>query len=265
MRIVQVGSGIYEGALAEMGALAAVCGAGTDSANSYDTLAGALESEKFDGVAAAPACAAADIMAAIRAKKHVLVENPAYGPGEWADMAEAAGKNRTILARGNPDRFNPALCALKDSRYGNITSMEFSGWGADGMVSCMDIACWLSGAAPNVVFARGGDHMTVMLGYDDKTAVISGRTGARRAGMVSGDAAVSADLGTREITTERDGRTEVRTGGSGDPLLLEMRGFADAMDGKKSHVAGPQEAADAAEAARAALLSSQKGIPVYLG
>lgn len=271
MRILQMGSS-YEKILAEMGALAAVCGTENTPAPNYPTPAEALESERFDGVAAGPLCTSAEIIPMLEAKKHVFAENPAYLHADWTDMTDTARKNRVILACSYPDRFNPALNTIRDciknKTYGDLVTMQFWRGGAGRMmedvsIHCMDAAFWLSGMTPHVVFARGTDnHATVMAGYDNNiTTVISCSRAAISRVSATLNVTVSADLLSQE--TEADGR-QISGGKWRDPRLLEMQGFADAINGKKSHIACPQEAADTARAARAALLSSQKGIPVYL-
>ena len=49
-----------------------------------------------------------------------------------------------------------------------------------------------------------------------------------------------------------------------EPLLREIQSFVGAIEGKNEHIVKPQEAVNVTKIAEAALLSSQKGIPIYL-
>jgi UDP-N-acetylglucosamine 3-dehydrogenase len=49
-----------------------------------------------------------------------------------------------------------------------------------------------------------------------------------------------------------------------EPLLLEIKSFLEAIEGKNELVVKSQEAVNVTKIAEAALLSSQKGIPIYL-
>jgi UDP-N-acetylglucosamine 3-dehydrogenase len=47
-------------------------------------------------------------------------------------------------------------------------------------------------------------------------------------------------------------------------LLLEIQNFLDAVDGRNEILVNPQHAVNVTKVAEAALLSSQKGTPIYL-
>ena len=49
-----------------------------------------------------------------------------------------------------------------------------------------------------------------------------------------------------------------------EPLLLEIRNFLDAIESKNELIVKPEHAVNVTRIAEAALLSSQKGIPIYL-
>ena len=47
-------------------------------------------------------------------------------------------------------------------------------------------------------------------------------------------------------------------------MSLEIRNFLDAIDGKNELVVKPEQAVNVTKIAEAALLSSQRGTPIYL-
>ena len=49
-----------------------------------------------------------------------------------------------------------------------------------------------------------------------------------------------------------------------EPLLLEIQNFLDAIDWRNELLVKPEHAVNVTKVAEAALLSSQKGIPIYL-
>jgi UDP-N-acetylglucosamine 3-dehydrogenase len=63
---------------------------------------------------------------------------------------------------------------------------------------------------------------------------------------------------------ERKEETEIPRNEKQEPLLLEIQNFIEAIEGKKELVVGSQQAVNVTKIAEAALLSSQKGVPIYL-
>ncbi|RNJ78243.1 MAG: gfo/Idh/MocA family oxidoreductase [Nitrosopumilus sp. H13] len=287
--------------LSEMGALAAVCDpagaqyASKYSVSHYDTPAEALKSEKFDGaIIATPTATHAEIATMmLEAKKHVLVEKPmTYSSADGARLAETARRNKVILTCGYLERFNPALGIIKDyirnKTYGDLVMMEFHrenrmplhikdvGIIYDTSVHDIETANWLFGSTPQMVFASSGrirheheDHATIMLGYQDSRVAVSSSNWitpnrVRRLSVVLTEAIISTDFITQKTTIEKDGESETPDNEWREPLLLEIQGFIDAINGKKSDIVSPQEAVNVTKIAEAALLSGQKGIPVYL-
>jgi len=49
-----------------------------------------------------------------------------------------------------------------------------------------------------------------------------------------------------------------------EPLSLEIKNFLDAIDGKDDLLVKPEQAVNVTKIAEAALLSSQRGTPIYL-
>ena len=129
---------------------------------------------------------------------------------------------------------------------------------------------------PIVVFARAGkikheyeDFASVMLGYkDNKVAIISSNwltpKKNRPFSAVCTDAVITADFISQEIKIEKDEETEIPRNEKQEPLLLEIQNFLGAIEGKNELIVKSQEAVNVTKIAEAALLSSQKGIPIYL-
>jgi len=63
---------------------------------------------------------------------------------------------------------------------------------------------------------------------------------------------------------ERKEEPEIVHNEKQEPLLLEIQSFLGAIEGKNSIVVKAQQAVNVTKIAEAALLSSQKGIPIYL-
>lgn len=289
--------------LSEMGELHAICDSDGEAGGAfasrygveyYKTPEDALHSDFDAAVIATPTAthhAIASMM--IRAKKHVLVEKPmTYGSAEGQELADMAAKNRVVLTCGYLERFNPALGVIRriirDGTYGGLVMMEFHrenrmplhikdvGIIYDTSVHDIETANWLFGSTPGMVFARSGrirheheDHATIMLGYGgERTAISSSNwvtpNRVRRLSVVLTEAVISTDFITQKTVVERDGGSFPLEGRWQEPLLLEMRGFVDAIEGRDADIVSPREAVNVTRIAEAALLSGRKGIPVYL-
>jgi len=229
----------------------------------------------------------------IEAKKHVFVEKPmTYLSEDGEKLVEEAKKNKVVLTSGYIERFNPAVARvkefLKSKEYGELIRLEFYrehrmpshikdvGIIYDTSVHDIDTAMWLFDETPELVFAKSGsinheheNFATIMLGFkDDKIATISSNwitpTRVRNFNAVCTDGRIFSDFITQEI------RVETETGSSSpkepkvEPLSLEIRNFLDSIEGKAELVVKPEQAVNVTRVAEAALLSSQKGIPIYL-
>jgi UDP-N-acetylglucosamine 3-dehydrogenase len=129
---------------------------------------------------------------------------------------------------------------------------------------------------PQVVFARAGrikheheDFASIMLGYkNDKVAIISSNwitpKRVRKFNAVCTDAIISSDFITQEIIVEKSENSETIQNEKQEPLLLEIQSFLGAIEGKNELIVKSQQAVNVTKIAEAALLSSQKGIPIYL-
>jgi len=108
-----------------------------------------------------------------------------------------------------------------------------------------------------------------MLGYkNNKTAMIFSNwitpKKIRTFSAVCTEAVIISDYITQEIKIEKKDETEVPRNEKKEPLLLEIESFIDAIQGKNNLIVLPQQAVNVTKIAEAALLSSQRGVPIYL-
>ena len=290
--------------LSQLGVLVAVCDADSQkskeygkkySVNHYTSLDELLSTEEFDGafVVTPTSTHTAITQKLLEAKKHVFVEKPmTYKSEDGQNLAKIAEKNKVILTCGYIERFNPAVDVVKkmvrEGKYGDLVMLEFHrenrmplhikdvGIIYDTSVHDIDTANWLFDEMPQVVFARAGkikheheDFTSIMLGYkNDKVAIITSNwitpKKLRKFNAVCTDAIISSDFITQEIIIEKDENSETIQNKKQEPLLLEIQSFLGAIEGKNDLVVKSQEAVNVTKIAEAALLSSQKGIPIYL-
>ncbi len=290
--------------LSQLGVLCAVCDSDQArckeygeqySVNYYQSLDEMIKNEEFDAaIVVTPTSTHTKIATKlIEAKKHVFVEKPlTYDSAEGEKLKELADKNKIILTCGYIERFNPVVDTVKsyvkDQKYGQLVMLEFHrenrmpphlkdvGIIYDTSVHDIDTANWLFDEMPNVVFARAGtinhqyeDFASIMLGYNDnKTAIISSNwitpKRVRTFSAVCTDAVIVSDFISQEIKVERKEETEIPRNEQKEPLLLEIQNFIGAIEGKNEPLVKPQEALNVTKIAEAALLSSQKGVPIYL-
>jgi len=290
--------------LSQLGKLSAVCDINPQkskeygekySVNHYESLDDLLISEEFDGaIIATPTSTHMEIATKLlEAKKHVFVEKPmTYKSEDGEKLVKLAEKNKVILTCGYIERFNPAVHVVKEfareKKFGDLLMLEFHrenrmplhikdvGIIYDTAVHDIDTANWLFDDMPHVIFARAGkikheheDFASIMLGYkDDKIAVISSNwitpKKVRTFSAVCTDAIISSDFITQKIVVEKSDEPETIQNEKQEPLLLEIQSFLGAIDGKNELVVKSREAVNVTKIAEAALLSSQKGIPIYL-
>ena len=290
--------------LSELGVLIAVCDADSQKSkeygekyavNHYETLDELLASEEFDGAfIVTPTSTHTEIAKKLlEAKKHVFVEKPmTYKSEDGERLAKLAEKNKVILTCGYIERFNPAVDVVKkivkEKKFGELVMLEFHrenrmplhikdvGIIYDTSVHDIDTANWLFDDMPHVVFARAGrikheheDFASIMLGYkNDKVAIISSNwitpKRVRKFNAVCTDAIISSDFITQEIIVEKSDESETIQSEKQEPLSLEIQSFLGAIEGKNDLIVKSQQAVNVTKIAEAALLSSQKGIPIYL-
>ena len=290
--------------LSQLGVLSAVCDTDSQkskeygekySVNHYESFDVLLSSEEFDGAfVVTPTSTHTEIATKLlEAKKHVFVEKPmTYKSEDGEKLAKLAEKNKVVLTCGYIERFNPAVDVVKkfvkEKKYGDLVMLEFHrenrmplhikdvGIIYDTSVHDIDTANWLFDDMPHVVFARAGkikheheDFASIMLGYkNDKVAIISSNwitpKKVRKFNAVCTDAIISSDFITQEIIVEKSDESETIQNEKQEPLLLEIQSFLGAIEGKNEQVVTSEEAVNVTKIAEAALLSSQKGIPIYL-
>ncbi len=290
--------------LSELGVLVAICDVNPDkskeygekySVNNYESLDELLRSEEFDGAfVVTPTSTHTQIaMKLLEARKHVFVEKPmTYKSEDGGKLAKLAEKNKVILTCGYIERFNPAVDIVKkivnEKKYGDLVMLEFHrenrmplhikdvGIIYDTSVHDIDTANWLFNDMPQVVFARAGkikheheDFASIMLGYkNNKVAIISSNwitpKKVRKFSAVCTEAIISSDFITQEIIVEKDEETQNIKNEKEEPLMREIQNFLDAIRDKTKQVVKSQEAVNVTKIAEAALLSSQKGTPIYL-
>ena len=290
--------------LSEFGVLSAVCDANSEraeefgkkySVNFYDSFESLLEQEEFDAaLVCTPTFTHSDITTRlIENKKHVFVEKPmTYLSEDGQNLIALAKRNNVILTCGYIERFNPAVASVKDflksKKYGDLIRLEFYrehrmpqhikdvGVIYDTSVHDIDTAMWLFDETPEIVFAIAGkinheheDFATITLGFkDNKTATISSNwitpIRVRNFNAVCTEARIFSDFITQEIRIETDNGTENPKNEKAEPLSLEIKNFIDAIEGKNDLVVKPEQAVNVTKVAEAALLSSQRGTPIYL-
>ena len=290
--------------LSEFGVLSAICDTNSQcaeefgkkySVNFYNSFENLLEKEKFDAaLVCTPTFTHSDITTRlIENKKHVFVEKPmTYLSEDGQNLIDAAKRNNVILTCGYIERFNPAVASVKDfiksQKYGDLIRLEFYrehrmpqhikdvGVIYDTSVHDIDTAMWLFDETPEVVYAIAGkinheheDFATIMLGFkDNKTATISSNwitpIRVRNFNAVCTEARIFSDFITQEIRIETDNGTENPKNEKAEPLSLEIKNFLDSIEGKNDLLVKPEQAVNVTKIAEAALLSSQKGTPIYL-
>jgi UDP-N-acetylglucosamine 3-dehydrogenase len=254
-----------------------------------------LDSEEIDAVfVCTPTITHFDIATKIiQRKKSVFVEKPmTYKSDEGLRLSELAKKNDVILTCGYIERFNPAVETVKEfvksKKYGELIMLEFHrenrmplhikdvGIIYDTSVHDIDTAMWLFDDTPQVVFARSGkirhdheDFATIMLGFkDNKVAVISSNwitpSRVRHFNAVCTDGIISGDFVTQEVKIEKDQGSEIPRKEKQEPLTVEIKAFLDSVKSKTIPRVRAEEAVNVTKIAEAALLSSQKGVPIYL-
>jgi UDP-N-acetylglucosamine 3-dehydrogenase len=290
--------------LSQFGVLAAVCDSDQNRAKEtgqkygvshYTSVDEMLKDRNIDGVfVCTPTATHFEIAKKIiQQKKSVFVEKPmTYKSEEGTQLLELAKKNDVLLTCGYIERFNPAVEGVKDfvksKKYGELIMLEFHrenrmplhikdvGIIYDTSVHDIDTAMWLFDDTPEVVFARAGkirhdheDFATIMLGFkDNKVAIISSNwiTSARvrHFNAVCTEGIISGDFLSQEVRVQQDQQVETPTKEKQEPLTLEIRSFLDALEGKHNHRVRPEDAVNVTKIAEASLLSSQKGVPIYL-
>jgi UDP-N-acetylglucosamine 3-dehydrogenase len=175
-----------------------------------------------------------------------------------------------------------------EKKYGDLVMLEFHrenrmplhikdvGIIYDTSVHDIDTANWLFNDMPQVVFARAGkikheheDFASIMLGYkNNKVAIISSNwitpKKVRKFSAVCTEAIISSDFLSQEIIIEKEEESQTIKNEKQEPLMLEIQNFLESIMDKTKQIVKSQEAVNVTKIAEAALLSSQKGTPIYL-
>ena len=290
--------------LSEIGTLSAVCDIDHKlakefgekySVNYYKSLDELLDSENFDAAfVVTPTSTHMGIASRLlEARKHVFVEKPlTYKSKDGEKLVEIAKRKKVQLQCGYIERFNPAVNTVKkiisDGNIGDLMMLEFHrenqipthikdvGIIYDTSVHDIDTANWLFNDMPNLVFARAGkikhefeDYATIMLGYNNnKTAIISSNwitpKKIRKFSAVCTNATISSDFITQEVIVNKETTSDVIDIQRQEPLKLEILDFINAIENNNEQGPKPMDAVNVTKIAEAALLSSEKGIPIYL-
>ncbi len=291
-------------ALSELNALSAVCDldqqraeslAGKYGVNWYTSVDDLLKNEKPDGaVISTPTATHYAIAKQVMEKRvNALVEKPmAPSSTECEQMATIAKRNNVILTTGYIERFNPAVNDVKNfissKQYGDVLMLEFHrenrmplnihdvGIIYDTSVHDIDTALYLSDDKPTVVFAKAGstsgiheDFAAIILGFkNQKIAFIATNwitpKRVRNFTVVCTEAIITGDFVTQEIKIDQGENTVIPRREFKEPLMLELKNFLDAIDGKTKPLVSADDALNTTRVAEAALLSSKTGSQIYL-
>jgi len=290
--------------LSQLGILSTICDTDAKKSSEYGkkysvshhaSVSRMLDCEEFDAaIICTPTHTHSEISTKLlQARKHVFIEKPmTYRLADGKSLANIARKNNVLLTCGYIERFNPAVNTVKQftqsKKYGELIMLEFHreskmpqhikdvGIIYDTAVHDIDTALWLFGGMPEMVFAKAGqirhkheDFSSIMLSFqDNKVASIISNwitpTRVRTFNAVCADAIISSNFITQEIRIERSGDTEIPRRAKEEPLLREIQSFVGAIEGKNELVVKPEDAINVTRVAEAALVSSQKGVPIYL-
>jgi len=290
--------------LSELGALSAVCDSDQDRAktfadkynvNAYNSIEAMLSNEKLNGAIVGTPTSTHFAIAKQIMEHHinVLVEKPmAPSSQECEQMRTIAKRNNVILTTGYIERFNPAVNDVKNfiaqKKYGDLLMLEFHrenrrpsnihdvGIIYDTSVHDIDTALYLFDDKPRMVFAKVGnirgtheDFAAIVLGFkEQKTAFIASNwitpKKVRQFIAVCTDAIITGDFLTQEIRIDQGGDTIIPRREFQEPLMLELKNFIEAIDGKTKPLISVDDAISTTRVAEAALLSSKTGSPIYL-
>lgn len=301
MRVVLVGAGgwgkNHARILSNLNVLCAICDADVNTSaefgkryavNHYTSVDELIKLEKFDAaIIATPTKSHFEIAKKlIEAKKHIFVEKPlTTNSKDGQTLIDFASKKKTIITCGYIERFNPAVNKVKsyidEGKYGDLLTLEFHRYNTtpntqdvgiihDTAVHDIDTANYLFGQTPIVIFARAGsinhkheNYANIMLGYkNNRTAVIStswmSPKKIRTFRAVCTKNTFTSDFLSQTVSIDAELNISSKWQ---EPLLLEITSFLDSINGD---IITSQQAVNVTKIAEAALLSSQKGIPIYL-
>ena len=264
----------------------------------YTSLDAMLKKEKLDAVTICTPASTHFQMAprALAAGVHAFVEKPMTTTVKDGELLiEEAKKANRFVTVGFIERFNPPITGLKqlisDGKLGDPILLEFHrenrrgqnisdvGIVKDASVHDIDTACWLFVEVPRVVYARVGtvyvpmehaDFATILLGFSgQKTAFLVTNwvtpNRVRTLSAVFSGGVVDVDFVTQQTSIHEGTATTVPTRPVQEPLMLELKAFAEAIGAKKQPLVTGKDGLNVLRVAEAALASSSSGTPVYIG
>jgi UDP-N-acetylglucosamine 3-dehydrogenase len=264
----------------------------------YSSIDEMLKKEKLDAVTICTPASTHFAMASrtLAAGLHTFVEKPmttTVKDGEsLIETAKSANRSLTV---GFIERFNPPITALKQmiagGKMGEPILLEFHrenrrgenisdvGIVKDASIHDIDTACWLFDEVPKVVYARVG-AMYVPLEHEDFAAILLGFTGQKTAFLVTNwitpnrvrtlsavfsGGVVNVDFVTQMTSIHEGAATTVPTVTFQEPLMLELRGFVNALIENRQPLVTGRDGLNVTRIAEAVLASSSSGTPIYLG
>lgn len=261
---------------------------------SFDTLDELVTSDIDGAVVATPTATHVDIlMKLVESGKNVLVEKPfvaAYKDGAVILDRLSAGKG--FVGVGYIERFNPAVGYVKEAidskRLGKLILLEFHREGRwpnrigdvgvvlDTMVHDIDTSRYLTGMHPSTAFARVSkvrnnveDLAVLLLDFGEgvtASMVANWITPKkdRRLSAVFEEGIIQINFITQEIRVDTESETVIPRLQTKEPLMLEDQAFIDSILGKRKFPIQAKDAIENNRIAEAALLSAERGIPVFI-
>lgn len=290
--------------LSELGVLAGICDLNKEVCDqlaekynvpaiySVDTL---LENYEFDAAVIATPTTTHFAIASrlIKANKHVFVEKPmTYESKEGEMLVKLAKEQNVKLTCGYIERFNPVVSQVKEfamnKTYGDLLMLEFHresrmpfhikdvGIIYDTAVHDIDTALWLFHDTPKTVYARSGrirhnheDFSAIMLGFSDNRVanIVSNwitPVRIRTFNAIFTEGRIGGDFITRRLEIDTPEGRSIPQPKEGEPLLLELTNFVEAIEGKTELRVQPEHALNVTRIAEAAIESTQTGRHVEL-
>lgn len=283
MRAVQVGGWEHGAAISEAlardGLLAAACCVeDAGGLRVHDSLDSMMRSEKFDAAFVCsdvpdPAGVAALLL---DAGKHVLMEGVVNGAGVER-LSKIARRRSRVLAYGYAARFNATIRAAREGteRFGGPrviildqddaapSSLDDGMW-SKVLVRSLDAAAYIFGRLPSVIFARSE---SIRREYDDFFSVVAGfgegHTAVLTCSWFESHPKFTLDAICRDSRLCAD-FLEPDIPVAEEAILYAAQDFFDAIRSGGSPAVSPEYTTGIANAAESVLLSSRKGIPIYL-
>ena len=254
-----------------------------------------LLSDHSDGFDAMVIHAAVDerrdlILRAAAAGKHVFVQSPLSATASEATKAVASCQEHGVcLMVGNLRRFTPSAREIHGSlaagNLGRLGLLRIHQWSHGGngtrslaaVVGEADVACWMFGAAPDIVFAarpaetaRGAGDQQLHLGFPGGGMALidccqSLPSGSPPYSMLTAvgslGAAYADDHHNTQLLFQADGLHGLPSQGDGESVWLALSEFADAIAGDRPPMSNGTDGCRALAVVEAAAASQATGRP----